>query len=244
MSFKCKIGFHTWNGCKCTKCGKTRDEQHDWSQDCEKCSKCGMTRENQHDWSKDCEVCSKCGKTREKPHEWSKDCEKCSKCGKARENKHDWKGCICSICGKTRDEQHDWSMNCEKCSTCGKARKNAHIWKGFVCSVCGTINKPTELQKYNVFGQYKYSSNTGWVLYFGSEAKRDELHFNLSKLGIDSERRHGRTGFMYFHWLIVGTPVYLVDDLVGALEKYECYFNQNESEWHPYNILIRDSEPV
>ena len=49
---------------------------------------------------------------------------------------------------------------------------------------------------------------------------------------------------MYFHWLIVGTPVHLVDDLVSALRKYECYFNQNESEWHPYNILIRDSEPA
>ena len=41
MAFKCKIGFHTWNGCKCTDCGKTRDEQHEWSKDNKKCLKCG-----------------------------------------------------------------------------------------------------------------------------------------------------------------------------------------------------------
>lgn len=31
MLLKCKLGFHSWNGCKCTKCGKARDEQHKWS---------------------------------------------------------------------------------------------------------------------------------------------------------------------------------------------------------------------
>lgn len=60
MSLRCKIGLHSWDGCKCTECNKVRDEQHDWSQNCEKCSKCGKTRENNHDWSKDCEKCSKC----------------------------------------------------------------------------------------------------------------------------------------------------------------------------------------
>ena len=104
--------------------------------------------------------------------------------------------------------------------------------------------RPNELQKYNLFSQFKKSNSSGWVLYFGSEDDRDELYFNLKKMGIDSERRLGRTGFMYFNWLIVGTPSYLVDDLVGALRKYECYFNQDESEWHPYNILIKDSEPA
>ena len=65
MAFKCKIGLHSWNGCKCSECEKTRDEQHDWSKDCEKCSKCGKKRENQHNWSKEFVKCSKCGKTRE-----------------------------------------------------------------------------------------------------------------------------------------------------------------------------------
>ena len=39
MSFKCKIGFHSWEGCKCSKCGKVRDEQHSWSKS--QCSLCG-----------------------------------------------------------------------------------------------------------------------------------------------------------------------------------------------------------
>lgn len=44
MSIKCTLGFHTWNGCKCSQCGKTRAEQHDWSKNREKCSKCGLER--------------------------------------------------------------------------------------------------------------------------------------------------------------------------------------------------------
>ncbi len=50
MAFKCKIGLHSWNGCKCSDCEKTRDEQHDWSNDCEKCSKCGKTRDGNQEW--------------------------------------------------------------------------------------------------------------------------------------------------------------------------------------------------
>ena len=35
----CLFG-HKWNGCKCTKCGKTRDELHDWKKDtCKNCGK-------------------------------------------------------------------------------------------------------------------------------------------------------------------------------------------------------------
>ena len=115
MAFKCKIGLHSWNGCKCSGCEKTRDEQHDWTKDCEKCSKCGKAREKQHDWSKDCEKCAKCGKTRENPHDW-KGC-KCSKCSKTRDEQHDWNDCKCSNCGK---EKHTWSKDsdfcvCEEC---------------------------------------------------------------------------------------------------------------------------------
>ncbi len=40
MSFKCKIGLHSWNGCKCSECGKISENQHDWSKDCAECSKC------------------------------------------------------------------------------------------------------------------------------------------------------------------------------------------------------------
>ena len=55
MSIKCFFGTHSWNGCICTACDKIRDEQHDFSMDCEKCSKCGKVKVNQHDWTQDCE---------------------------------------------------------------------------------------------------------------------------------------------------------------------------------------------
>jgi len=139
MSFKCKIGLHSWDGCKCSdcgltredhhnwkndcntcsECGKTRDDEHGWSLDCEKCWVCGITRENHHDWTKSCEQCSKCGKTRENHHDWSKDCEKCSKCGISRKNGHTWNGCKCSKCGIKRNQGHNWniSFKCTKCGT-------------------------------------------------------------------------------------------------------------------------------
>jgi uncharacterized protein (TIGR02145 family) len=98
MSFKCKIGLHSWDGCKCSECGKTRDAEHETSKDCGVCSKCGRILEDRHDWSADCEKCSKCGKTAENQHSWIKDCEKCSKCGKVRDNKHLMSEGICQVC--------------------------------------------------------------------------------------------------------------------------------------------------
>ena len=80
MNLKCALGLHEWSGCQCSKCGKTRDEGHDWRKDCEKCSKCGKTRDEGHDWIKDCEKCSKCGKTRQGAHFWVE--TGCSKCGR------------------------------------------------------------------------------------------------------------------------------------------------------------------
>ena len=62
MALSCIFGFHSWNGCKCIKCGKTHNEGHDWSTDCEKCSICGSIRANVHQWDKS--TCTKCGKTR------------------------------------------------------------------------------------------------------------------------------------------------------------------------------------
>lgn len=157
MAFKCKIGLHSWNGCKCSECGKNRDEQHVW-RGC-KCAKCGETRDEQHDWSLDCEKCSKCGKqsdyhhvwngcicnqcgkVRNEFHDWAKDCEKCSKCSLTRKNQHDWsKDCDkCSKCGRIRENQHDWSKDCEKCSKCGKIRMGQHDWSKDceTCSRCG-----------------------------------------------------------------------------------------------------------
>lgn len=42
MGIKCLFGTHTWSGCKCSKCGKLRDEGHLWAGD--KCHVCGKQR--------------------------------------------------------------------------------------------------------------------------------------------------------------------------------------------------------
>lgn len=99
MSLKCVLGFHQWDGCTCTICGKIRNEQHILNEDCEKCSKCGSVIPNQHNWSTDCQKCSKCGKTRDVEHHWIKNCEKCSKCGKTRTDQHHMVDGICQVCG-------------------------------------------------------------------------------------------------------------------------------------------------
>ena len=58
MSFKCNIGLHPWDGCKCSDCGKIRDAEHDVAADCGKCSRCGTTfNDDAHDWSQDCDKC-------------------------------------------------------------------------------------------------------------------------------------------------------------------------------------------
>ncbi|MFZ4456308.1 MAG: hypothetical protein ACOYOT_08820 [Bacteroidales bacterium] len=157
MQIKCILGYHNWDGCKCTKCGQTRDEQHELSKDCEKCSVCEKSILNRHKWD-GCK-CSICGKTRDEQHTLSnKFCNKCTKCNKLIKDNlntsfvfggvllnelHDWnKDCEkCSKCGISRDEQHDWSEDCEKCSKCGKHRYEKHVWINNCekCSKCGKI---------------------------------------------------------------------------------------------------------
>jgi uncharacterized protein (TIGR02145 family) len=113
MSFKCTLGIHTWDGCKCTECGKIRDTEHDLTADCGKCSRCGSTfDESHHDWSKDCDKCAVCGKTRENQHSWLQDCEKCSKCGKVRANVHHLVDGICQVCHRgTFHDERDGSIH-------------------------------------------------------------------------------------------------------------------------------------
>ncbi len=47
MSFKCKIGLHSWDGCKCSECNK---EKHNWLK--YKCTNCGKLQLFK------CEICS------------------------------------------------------------------------------------------------------------------------------------------------------------------------------------------
>jgi hypothetical protein len=56
MGLSCTFGFHKWEGCKCTQCGKTRDQAHTWKfsqglsvTSC-KCSTCGKVRDEGHDF--------------------------------------------------------------------------------------------------------------------------------------------------------------------------------------------------
>lgn len=152
MSPKCALGVHGWDGCICPACRKVRNEQHNWSQNCERCVRCGKERADAHDWSQDCEKCAQCGQERSNAHFWadasvqsflaregkSSDCEKCLRCGKERINGHTWEGCKCRRCEKVRNEQHDWNRNCERCAKCGKERTNAHDWSKDCekCSQC------------------------------------------------------------------------------------------------------------
>jgi uncharacterized protein (TIGR02145 family) len=97
MNAACLFGSHTWNGCKCLKCGKTRDESHNWSNDCETCSICGRKWTDHHKW--DGCVCTVCKKTRDEFHNWEKDCETCSRCGKKRVDAHIFVDGFCKVCG-------------------------------------------------------------------------------------------------------------------------------------------------
>jgi len=135
MSLPCKINIHTWDGCKCLKCGKIKDEDHFW-EDC-KCSKCGKIKDENHSWD-GCK-CLKCGKVKDQSHSW--DGCKCSKCGKIKDENHSWDGCKCSKCGKIKNENHSWE-GCE-CSRCGILRNENHSWcnngEGCKCIKCGKI---------------------------------------------------------------------------------------------------------
>lgn len=113
---------HSWNGCVCNICDKTRDEQHNWN-GC-KCSRCGKTRDEQHDWDSKKSRCKVCDK-------------KCS---------HTWDGCICSICGATAfhadREKHDWRYEADdcraKCTKCGRT-EIIHDRDHCICRRCGEI---------------------------------------------------------------------------------------------------------
>ena len=88
----CLFG-HKWNGCKCTRCGKIRDEGHAWN---------GCT-------------CTICGKVRDEGHVWkpTKDAciQVCSLCGRQKSNHQlDEKGC-CTICKEAFVPWSDFSRD-------------------------------------------------------------------------------------------------------------------------------------
>lgn len=136
MGLMCKLFSHKWTGCKCERCGETRDEQHDWDFCKGRCKRCGKTQAEQHDW-KNCK-CTRCGKVRDERHDWDLCKGICKLCGKTQLGQHDWNGCKCKRCGETRDEQHKWD-GC-KCSQCSKIRDEQHDWDAIEgkCNHCRT----------------------------------------------------------------------------------------------------------
>jgi len=138
-----KCGYrkpHTWNGCKCSGCGQTRDSEHAWEY-C-KCAVCGKTIDSSHKFmqiSGKCAVkCEICGKIEEGQHSWEY-C-KCAVCGNTRDSLHNFKqisgecAVKCEICG-AREEYHEWN-GC-KCSDCNRTRNSEHKWENGVCVICG-----------------------------------------------------------------------------------------------------------
>jgi hypothetical protein len=136
--------FHKWNGCKCEKCGKIRNEGHNWNL-CEgECSVCGKSHIIRHEWD-GCK-CKNCGI--EGGHDWNYSCKgkTCTICGKKDEFKSpcDYKvysdKCYlrCDVCGKMEfnysEEVHHFTSieNCQKrCKKCGAIAYD-HDYK-FVC---------------------------------------------------------------------------------------------------------------
>ena len=134
---KCGLGFHVWkDSCEeCSICGRTRLNAHTW--DVCKCTKCGAQRDQSyegHDWSKDCEECSRCGQKLDKrhaDHRWGYGRE-CIICKTKCDLGHKWRyekvdelngGDKCMRCGKRRAHQHDYFFslrNTEKCFKCGE----------------------------------------------------------------------------------------------------------------------------
>ena len=176
MNLKCLMSSHVWDGCKCTRCGKTRDEGHDWSKDCEKCAWCGFARSDKHDWSKDCEKCTRCGSSRSGAHDWSKDCEKCTKCFTTRHNAHDWSKNYeqqCAQCGKTRSYREANVRFFEAEESERKARKVRSI----KCPICNVSILPERMARHEA--QCKFRQKTDATL------KKDEPQHDLKMTKFD-----------------------------------------------------------
>jgi len=136
MQGLCFIRGHKWNGCKCTSCGKVRNQDHSWSSfDCSRCILCNLERAIEHEW--DGCMCRNCRTERDESHDWDKDCEECSRCKRKRAGAHSWNGCQCTICGTNRTEGHNWN-GCQ-CTICGRItseRRKHHKWTGATCAEC------------------------------------------------------------------------------------------------------------
>ncbi|MCL2059454.1 MAG: hypothetical protein FWH01_10425 [Oscillospiraceae bacterium] len=105
---KCGFADHDWDGCKCKRCLRTRDESHDW--DGCKCRRCGAVRDELHDWD-GCK-CTRCKKTIEHEPDAS---GRCRRCGRVRAMV---KVVKCVYLNGNRCDHPDtgyYTFNCDEC---------------------------------------------------------------------------------------------------------------------------------
>jgi len=153
----CALGIHSWDGCKCILCARTRKSlQHNW--DGCKCTGCGQTRDTGHRLV-GCK-CTRCGKVQ---HDW--DGRRCTLCGEIQGSgrhsrfmvkrrrsgrdkshhhrrvcfSHTWQGCTCTLCGTTSPDESSHSWDGCKCIRCGRTRDKGHNCDGCKCGICGQV---------------------------------------------------------------------------------------------------------
>jgi ankyrin repeat protein len=232
MNLSCLFG-HNWKGCKCTRCGKTRDMDHDWSKDCEHCSMCNKTRTDKHDWSKDCVVCAVCGKTRTNRHV-VKGCT-CQICGKEF---HKWDGCICIKCGKIRSIGHDTTRDCKRCSRCNTYfHDNTHVWKDYHCTKCGFINIFASVEQNSITLLKRLISEGANV-----NATRHEGVLMTDPLSLALEQEYPNIEILKI--LIdagadVNNPYDECSKLLRILRHVSIYHNCNESVVNAISLLLK-----
>ena len=163
MGISCQLFGHKWNGCKCEKCGNTRNEQHNFvlsqGKCTEKCDICGQDGKTNHNWN-GCK-CTVCGLVRNEQHDYvlaPGTCkEKCNKCGRGGNTRHTWQNGKCTVCGTKQSIGTETSIKAVKKSNkinerfcCVCRRDNLKLYYSepsdydkdvisLVCVRCGTI---------------------------------------------------------------------------------------------------------
>ena len=100
----CFLG-HQWDGCRCKKCGKMRDEDHRFELVAGQCKK----------------MCAVCDKLEETPHQYKPlpdQClEQCTLCGQTHSGNHPWRYAkdhkTCARCGVVEKLEADESLGAE-----------------------------------------------------------------------------------------------------------------------------------
>lgn len=138
----CKWFGHKWQGCKCQRCGFTRDEGHKW--DGCKCAVCGEVRNEGHKWVY--YNCQKCKQSSPIKY-YCKDSYSSKAVCKRRkysawENRDEAKCFLkCERCGRDGLSDHQFKLVeercCQQCTNCGYIKPIDHKWNGCTCRVCG-----------------------------------------------------------------------------------------------------------